>query len=269
MFKPHPSLTYLMPAHFGVGADPRTSMRYLDTTTLSVGYLTDGEKLLQYLPEPFELRGDPVLAVHYAMNRQVEWLAGGGYNLLGVDAIVRFNGQEEQVDGSYSLVLWENDTDPIIAGRELLGVPKIYAEIEDHKVIAGEWRTSASHRGQTIVDLSIRNLQPIDDAGLDEMERSAKQSSWMGWRYVPNVGEPGAAVSHATCIPAGGSRPKAAWSGAGEVAWHPTTWEKNPTQWQVINALADLPILEYRWAIVSRGSSTLQDADKKPLRALR
>ena len=100
------------------------------------------------------------------------------------------------------------------------------------------------------------------------MREAAGASSWMGWRYVPNIGEPGAALSQATCIPSGGS-PREAWSGRGEVRWHRSTWERNPTQWHIMNALADLPILEYRWATVSKGGSTLADAGKKPLRVLR
>jgi len=268
MFEFNPNLQYVMPAHFGMAHTARSSERYLDVTTISIGYVTDRAKLEQYLPEPFEIRGDPVLSVYYAMNREVEWLAGASYNLLGVDAAVRFNGERDQVDGSFCLVLWENDTDPILAGRELLGVPKIYADIEDHSVIHGEWRTTASCRGQTIVDLCATDLEPVPDEGLRQMREAAAANNWLGWRYVPNIGEPGAAANHATCIPSSGA-PREAWLGSGEVQWHPTTWERNPTQWKIINALADLPILEYRWAQVSRGGSTLADAAKKPLRALR
>jgi hypothetical protein len=268
MFKYNPDLQYTMPGHFGIPHTERSSLLYLDVTTISIGYLTDREKLEQYLPEPFEIRGEPILSVYYAMNKQVEWLAGGGYNLLGVDALVRFNGERDQVDGSFNLVLWENDTDAILGGRELLGVPKIYADIEDHKVIQGEWRTSASNRGQTIVDLSATDLEPIPEEGLQQMRETSAASSWLGWRYVPNIGEPGAALSQATCIPSGGS-PREAWAGRGEVKWRRSTWERNPTQWHIMNALADLPILEYRWATVSKGGSTLADANKKPLRILR
>jgi hypothetical protein len=268
MFKYNPDLQYMMPGHFGIPHTERSSLLYLDVTMISIGYLTDREQLEQYLPEGFGIRGDPVLSVYYAMNREVEWLAGGGYNLLGVDAMVRFEGERDRVDGSFNLVLWENDTDAILGGRELLGVPKIYADIEDHKIIGGEWRTTASSRGQTIVDLSVTDLEPLPEDGLQQMRESAADSSWMGWRYVPNIGEPGAALSHATCIPTGGS-PSEAWAGRGEVTWHRTTWERNPTQWHIINALADLPVLEHRWALVSKGSSTLADANKKPLRVLR
>jgi len=268
MFEYHPGLQYTMPGHFGIPHTERSSLLYLDVTTISVGYVTDREKLEQYLPANFEIHGEPILSVYYAMNREVEWLAGGGYNLLGVDVPVRFNGERDQVEGSFNLVLWENDTDAILSGRELLGVPKIYADIEDHKVIQGEWSTSASNRGQTIVDLSVTGLEPVPDAALQQQREASANAYWLGWRYVPNIGEPGAALSQATCIPTGGS-PREAWSGRGKVTWHRSSWERNRTQWHIMNALADLPILEYRWAAVSKGGSTLADANKKPLRVLR
>ena len=268
MFQYNPNLQYMMPGHFGIPHTEKSSLLYLDVTSISVGYLTDREKLEQYLPEHFEIRGEPILSVYYAMNREVEWLAGGGYDLLGVDVPVHFNGERDQVDGSFNLVLWENDTDAIVSGRELLGVPKIFADIEDHKVIQGEWRTSASNRGQTIVDISVKGLEPIPEDVLQEQRVANADSSWLGYRYVPNIGGPGAALEEATCIPTGGS-PREAWAGTGEVTWHHSTWERNPTQWHIMNALADLPILEYRWALVSKGGSTLADANKKPLRTLR
>jgi len=268
VFEFNPHLSYMMPAHFGIPHTARTSLRYLDVTTIAISYRTDGAKLEQYLPKPLRIRDEPILTVYYQANREVEWLAGGGYNLLGVDATVRFEGEEEQIDGSFCLVLWENDPDAIVSGRELLGVPQIYADIEDHKIIQGDWSTSASNRGHTLVDIGIRDLVPVDRAGLDEMERASRAASWLGWRHVPEIGKPGAALSHATCIPSGG-RPREAWIGRGEVHWHRTCWEKNPTQWHIINALADLPILEHRSAVVVRGGSTLADEGKKPLRGIR
>lgn len=268
MFEFDPDAQYMMPAHFGVGPPGKGSPRYLDVTTISIGYLTDRAKLERHLPRGFEIRDAPVLSVYYAMNKQVEWMAGGGYNLLGVDALVRFRGEQDEVEGSYCLVLWENDTDAIIGGRELLGAPKIYADIEDHKVIQGEWSTTASVRGHTLVEMAVRDLQAVPEAGLAQMREAANSSYWMGWRYVANIGKPGAAISHATCIPSGGA-PREVWLGKGELRWHPTSWEKNPTQSHIVNALADLPILEYRWAQVSKGGSTLVDAGKQPLRALR
>jgi len=65
-------------------------------------------------PPPFEVGQEPLITVYYGMNRQIEWLAGGSYNILGVDASVFFKGKVDQLAGNYCLVLWENLTDPIL-----------------------------------------------------------------------------------------------------------------------------------------------------------
>jgi len=169
-FQFDPRRQYQMPAHFGERFRGQSSARYLDVTRMGVSYLTDPDKLIQYLPAPFEVGAEARITVHYGMNREVEWLAGAGYNLLGVDAQVRFNGKVDQLEGGYCLVLWENETDPILTGRELQGIPKIYADIEDHTVIRGVWRATASHRGHKIVDMTIHDLQPLSAEEVAEFE---------------------------------------------------------------------------------------------------
>ena len=49
-----------------------------------------------------------------------------------MSAAVVFNGEQEQLEGTFTLVIWENLTDPILIGREVQGIPKIYADIQDH-----------------------------------------------------------------------------------------------------------------------------------------
>ncbi|MCP5118022.1 MAG: acetoacetate decarboxylase family protein [bacterium] len=246
-----------MPAHFGRRLTGKASAEYLDVTTMAVSYLTDPVKLAQYLPEPFEVGSEPRVTVFYSMNHEIEWLAGGNYNLLGVNAAVRFNGKTDRLEGAYCLVLWEDETDPILTGRELLGIPKIYADIEDPAVLRGTWRTSASHRNHKIVDMSIRGLKPLPAETIAAFKSSSKKANWMGWKYIPNTGRGGAAVSHATLVPTSAS-PREAWTGTGEIDWNRLTWEQNPTQAHIVNALADLPVLEYGPAFVSRGATGLR-----------
>jgi len=264
VFKFNPKWQYMMPAHFGLRPRGRgPAPEYHDVTTMSVTYLTDGEMLSQYLPEPFSIHPEPLIHVSYSMNREVDWLAGGSYNLIGVNTSVVFNGEvDKNVIGTFCLVMWENDCDPIIAGREYLGIPKVYADIEDHSIIEGEWRTSASLRSHKILDLEITGLEAVSAADVKEMNVRAKDGNWMGWKYVPNTGEPGAAVSHATCNPTSGGT-RQAWTGAGKVDWHRLTWEQNPAQCHIVNALADLPIIEYRRAMVLKQGTALETADRK------
>jgi len=246
---------YMMPAHFGERPAGKASLDYLDVTTMVVSYRTDADRLQGYLPAPYEVR-EPVLTVFYSKSREVEWLAGGGYNLLGVNAEVRFNGERDQVDGSYCLVLWEDDTDAIISGREILGIPKIFADIEDHKVLKGEWTTTASLRGHKIVDMTLDGLTPVEPEPAAEMKQAMTASNWMGWKYIPNIGRPGAALSHATLVPTR-AMPERIWTASGTVEWHKLTWEQNPTQSHIANALADLPIVEYVAGLVYQGATSL------------
>lgn len=267
MFRFQPDTPHAMPAHFGTYHTALSSPIYPDAWGMAIGYVTEKEKLRRYIPEPFEIEGDPIVALSYTQNHGVAWMAGRGYNIVTVNIPCRFNGDKEQVDGAFALVLWENDTDPILVGRESLGVPKVYADIEDHAIVDGVWRTAASVRCRTFFEMEICDLQEVDESGLDQMYEASKNSNWMAWRYVPPmVGNEG--LSHATCIPSATNRPTEAYVGKGEVTWHATTWEKNPTQHHIINALADLPVLEYRYATITRTSLTMSDAHKKPLRAL-
>ncbi len=88
----------------------------------------------------------------------------------------------------------------------------------------------------------------------------------MGWKYIPKPGG-GAEVSHATLFPTNATFDQA-WTGTGEVNWNRLTWEQNPTRFHIVNALEELPILEYRSAVVLKGSSNLR-VTSKPVRPLR
>jgi len=107
------------------------------------------------------------------------------------------------------------------------GIPKIYAEIPDHTIHNGVWRTCAAYRGHKIVDVSIKDLKPQGPQEVKEFERIVREGNWMGWKYIPKTGEPGAEISHPTLFPTE-TNIKEVSIGAGEVKWHRLTWEQNP-----------------------------------------
>ena len=258
MFEFDPAASHVMPAHFGARQyEPGSSGWYRDVTALSVPYVTDAGRLASFLPEPFEVADEAVVTIVFAQNREVDWLAGHGYNLIGVNASVVYNGPTECLAGTFSLVVWENLADPILSGRELQGVPKIYADIDDLTIDDGTWSGRATHFGHSIVDVSVTDLrEPTpDEIEAAQREQAAKDNP-MGWRHLPNVGGPGAAISEPTTFPSENVITEA-WVGDGEVEWQHLTWEQNPTQYRIVNALADLPMLEQRPAVVTRGSTNL------------
>lgn len=269
MFKPDLNASYQMPAHFGpryVG--PGTSGWYHDVTMMIVSYETDRHALQQYLPAPLEVAEIPVVTVTYACNKQVDWLAGHGYNLIGVSAAVRFNGEKDQLEGDYTLVMWENLADPILSGRELQGIPKIYADIPEHRVRDGRWNYTAQHFGNPIVDMAIDQLRAPTAA---EIEASAAEKAGrdnpIGWRYLPAVGGYGQPQHEFTTFPSATTIHEAQ-VGVGTVNWQSLTWEQNPTQFHIVNALAGLPVVAYRPAIVARGSTNLV-LPERPTRILK
>jgi acetoacetate decarboxylase len=158
MFEFHPMGRYMMPAHFGMPViEGVPSLRYRDVTAMTVVYLTDRDKLAAHLPAPFEVGAEPLVTVTYARNRKVDFLAGRGYNMIRVNAAAVFNGEQDKLEGQFALVLWENLADPILTGREMAGIPKLFADIPDHEIGADEWRCGASHFGHPIVDVTISN----------------------------------------------------------------------------------------------------------------
>jgi acetoacetate decarboxylase len=262
-FEFDPNSSYTMPAHFGPRPmHPKMTGWYHDVTAMTLSYVTDRQVLAQYVPAPFRVTDEAVVTIVYAKNRQVDWLAGHGYNLVGVSASVHFDGENDSIAGQFALVMWENLTDPILTGRELQGVPKLYADIEEHTVVAGEWSTKVGHFGTSFLSLGASDLR---DPTTEEIAAAADADpgTSMGWRHLPGISGFGTTTSEPTAFP---SKNEISWVqvGTGSVQWSEVTWEQNPTQFHIVNALAALPILEQRPAVVSRGSTNLILLDDLP-----
>ncbi len=103
-----------------------------------------------------------------------------------------YKGEGEQLAGSYALVLWENLTDAILVGREVQGIPKIYADIPEHSIIDDTWCCNASHFGHNIVELSIQNLRPVTAQEIAAQQQAMQgKDNPMTWRYLPALGGSG------------------------------------------------------------------------------
>jgi hypothetical protein len=118
--------------------------------------------------------------------KEIEWLAGRGYNILGVTFPAVFKGKEDTARGPFLTVLWENLADPIITGREELGFSKIYCELPEPRISRGEAHAVAGWLGFNFMDLSVKNLtqKPVDEA------QGAKQvDGTLHYKYMPKTGE--------------------------------------------------------------------------------
>jgi len=259
MFSIDPHATYLMPAHFGPRyTGEKTSGWYHDVTVVAVPFKTERDKLAALLPAGFQLADEAVVTVYYACNKNIDWLAGRGYNMVGVNARTVFVGADAPMEGNYSLVIWENLTDPILVGREVQGIPKIYAEIPDHQIQEGVWRCSASHFDNKIVDLCAEKFVevPADEVSAAMRAQAGKEHP-LTWRYLPAVGGFGApSLSEVVTFPSENIF-DSVMVGEGSVTWNTLTWEENPTQFHIVNTMERLPVVEYLPAILTRGRTNL------------
>ncbi len=259
-FKFQSGLFYRMPVVFGPSLGPRQreskhtlfSTDGPRATVITVRFLSDPGQLKALLPEGFTLAGDPVVSVRATYLKEIPWLAGRGYNHLGVSFPVEFKGNKDCVRGEFLTVLWENLCDPIITGREELGYSKIYCELPEPVVDGETTRCEAGWLGFKFMDLSINDLKV---ATAEEMARLADPQSQgvLHYKYMPRTedwGTPDAA--YATLTPAADACKTVTerWIGKGTVAFHEATWEQLPTLYRIVNTLHAFEISQWLEASV-------------------
>ncbi|MBM3262636.1 MAG: acetoacetate decarboxylase family protein [candidate division Zixibacteria bacterium] len=271
-----PGKMYRMPTHFGPATGPRqgpAGRRFPckdnpKAIVRSVSFLTRREQLEELLPEGFEVDGEPVVTVSANYMTEIEWLAGRGYNTLGVSFPATFRGEQDRASGHFLSVLWENLTDPILTGREELGFSKIYCELPEPTVLRGETHCTASWMGFRFMDMNLRNMTEIavetPSAPPAPPSDDSPLTGTLHYKYIPKTGAWGEAdAAYAVLTPA--HTPNTVVTqmqhGEGTVVFHRARWEDMPTQYAIVNALCDLEIRAYRGAsiVYTIGAKDLSD----------
>ena len=262
-----------MPVHFGPRTGPRRGpngerFECIDgprVRSFSVSFLTDPAQLEAMLPDQFMLAGEPVVTVYANYQTDIEWLAGRGYNLLGVRFPATFSGEQDRVTGQLLTVLWENLTDPILTGRDELGVPKIYCELPEPVQVGDDYHITASWLGYRFLDIRLSDLSPLSAEQIAASQKAQTSAGDLHFKYIPKTGAWGEAdVACVTHIPA--ATPNRVIheqsAGQGSVEFHRARWEDMPTQYNIVNVLQSLEIREYRGATMTRwtGGKDLSDA---------
>jgi acetoacetate decarboxylase len=266
-----PGHVYRMPTHFGPVPGPRQQpdgfardwKHSPRTLTVSASYLTDAARLERHLPEGFALAGEPVVTVDFHYMTGIDWLAGRGYNMIFLTWPAAFKGRQDKATGKFLSVIWENLADPIIAGRDEIGHPKLYAEIAEPRFWDGAQICSAGWMGFRFLDLTVSELR-------DAAPSSAKAHSdgTMMLKYVPRTGTKGEAdVNQVTITPAEDPETSVErrQTGIGAVRFHRATVSDLPTMHHVVNALADLPIIEPRGGSLTHSHGSKWSRDQRVL----
>lgn len=230
------------------GRDALVGAHYRENRRYKIAYKTDREMVQKLLPPGYIAKDPAIISICFAECRGIDYMAGGGYNLVCVDVDVEFRGKRDYAEGSYALVLWMDKFYPILLGRELLGAAKLMAEVPDAHKLDNLVTFYASEEGTRLLEGKLWNLRERNQEEIEAMEKAGEGKCWLGYKHFPAVDLNGADVSYATYLPTENVIKKA-WSAEGEFRFIGNIdWKRAPLSWNVANTLNQLPIMEYTGA---------------------
>lgn len=275
-----PNMYWRMPIAFGPFPGPRQdgygrSLQeglHRTFTTVSVKFKTSRTYLETLFPTPSFRFKDPATVCQASISitelGNMQWLGGNGYRHLGlyIHGVEYVKKDGSTIPGTYMPVLFESLTDPISSGREELGMPKLFCDIDVHRR-SSSVRVAASWRGAKFVDLSITGLEEADVSTEHGTIGGEADYGILVYRYIPSVGRPGVAdCEYAIVVPHEEEQPKATVSkvlkapavkgktAGASIDIDGLDWEALPTLHHVAEALAQVPIYEVVSAKVVEGT---------------
>ncbi len=187
-----PSKYYRMPLAMGPVFDRKQQkLVYPHVEVLGFQYLTDHEAIAELLPDCYRPGKEPLVTVVFSENNGLSIMAGGGYRLASIMVSAHYDGQQDHLEGDYVVVMFENDTWPIIGGREDLGVPKLFADISNIKLMPdGHLRCEASQSGHMLFGLDVPPLKGQVGIVRAVATRQINLRPWLGYKYIPSLEGP-------------------------------------------------------------------------------
>ncbi|PKS08463.1 hypothetical protein jhhlp_004846, partial [Lomentospora prolificans] len=259
-----PNLYWRMPVSFGPMPGPRQTFEGVPRNALDSTFMTASIKfktsrtVLQNLFPSTSFRFKSPGTVAYAsfsqttLNR-MEWLGGSGYRHIGLYVhgvqFVQKNG--EVLDGTFLPILFESLTDPIVSGREELGMPKLYCSVDlwRHK---DSFRIQTGWQGATFGNFLLDGLKEEDPAEEKGTIGGEDDDGIFAYKYIPRVGDRGKAdVEHATFVPHAQEAlvvpskvDKVYRAEKASFSMDPLDWVALPTLHHIISRLAEIPVYE-------------------------
>jgi acetoacetate decarboxylase len=185
----HYRMPLLMGPMFDRASPPKFDYPHVDV--LAFRYLTRPEAIAPLLPESYRPAKEPLVTVLFSQNNGLDFMAGAGYRLAAFQVAARFEGTRDRVEGDYILVMFEDQTWPIVGGREDLGVQKAFADISPFKLFRdGRTRCEASLWGHLLVALELPPLKRQSAIVRAVATRKTNSRPWLGYKYIGSLDGP-------------------------------------------------------------------------------
>jgi len=165
---------------------------YPDLEAVTLQYETAKEAIPPLLPGGFQPTDDPLVTIAYSQSQGVDFMAGNGYRLLSIAVSAQYNGQVDHIEGDFVLAMFENAAMPITTGRELQGIPKVYADISPVRTLNNNrLRCEASLWGHLLLGIDIE--LPMKRQNALVCKAAAKLTSdrpMLGYKFIPSLDGP-------------------------------------------------------------------------------
>ncbi|MFC5817563.1 acetoacetate decarboxylase family protein [Nonomuraea harbinensis] len=235
-----PGVRYDMPAAFGPSVAPDVEEGF-DIRGSEIFFETSPEAVEALLPRWFRPAERPVVSVCYRHMIRMGWMGGRDYRLVTFRVTTHCDAVEGSPVNPYSWVIWESDCAPVLAGRELMGSPKLFADIpvaraggEDHEFTCHEYEA-------LLVRGRLHGLREVSRPELDAALERMREARSYYWKYIPG---PGGTVDADYPVAIRMDIPYVQmWKGAGELELNVPTAVEAPYSSKIMAALAALPRL--------------------------
>jgi len=183
---------YRMPLIMGPQWEGKTpKFLYKESEIVALQYLTDSSAISSLLPVCYEVGKEPLVTFLFSYNNGIDFMVGGGYILAAIQVSAKFNGEKDQIEGDYILVMFENQTWPIICGREDLGISKLYADISPIKIYPdGRLKCEASYWGHLLFGLELSPPKKQNRMVKLVVNKVINSRPWLGYKYIPSLEGP-------------------------------------------------------------------------------
>lgn len=238
---------------------------YKEVEMISYQYLTTPEAMLPLLPDCFQPALQPVVTVAFLYYKGVDFMAGRGYRVATMTVRVCHKSKNGILEGDYPLVMFEDETIPIMLGRELIGFHKIYGDISPINTLPGErFRCEVSYWGHLLFGLEVGPLAVQDSAVVAQLNQSPVPPMF-GFKYIPSLdAEPD--VAYPISTPTENTFEKLAAGNTGELFFGDAT--KTEISWyaSIVDALKTLPVVQVEGVMKTFGSMVIRgDLSRKLL----
>ncbi|KAE8311999.1 hypothetical protein BDV41DRAFT_540085 [Aspergillus transmontanensis] len=205
---------------------------------------------------------------------KMEWLGGSGYSHIGlyVHGVEYVKKDGSSVKGTYLPILFESLTDPIVSGREELGMPKLYTSIDIYRR-ATSYRIRTGWQGALWGNFLLEDLVEVDPSSESGGISGEADAGMLAYKYIPKSGRANKNVpaeEHAVWDPFSEATPKPMpkrvyTTKKASFQIDALDWEQLPTLHHVISRLAEVPVYEVVGAKLVEGEGVPDVSGARPI----